>query len=199
MEMEISLKDVSKSYGGLPVLRHVDLHFQGPGSYCLMGPSGVGKTTLLRLILGLERPDQGAVTGLECQKAAVFQEDRLCEAFTPLENVSMVADRAFTRGQITAALSELLPGEALCRPVMTLSGGMKRRTAICRALMASSDAVIMDEPFTGLDQATKHTVIRLIKDYTAGKLLIVSTHQAEDVGLIGALPVSLDFPEDIGV
>lgn len=188
--MGIKFYDVSKRYGSLAVLDHLNLELEEGKTYCLLGPSGSGKTTLLRLLMGLERPDQGLIKGLEEKKiSAVFQENRLCEGFNAVENVSLTAPKSFGTSQIRAALTELLPEEAISRPVSTLSGGMKRRTAICRALVASSDIIVMDEPFSGLDKTTKEKVIACIKSRAAGKLLIVSTHQEEDILLLSATPL----------
>ena len=93
-----------------------------------------------------------------------------------------------------ATIRLLLPEEALSRPVFTLSGGMKRRTAICRAMAAESDIVIMDEPFTGLDEATKRQAVEYIKSRQHGRLLLISTHQEEDVKLLGGVRVDLPTP-----
>ena len=120
----------------------------------------------------------------------VFQEDRLCEAFTPLENVLMTAARGITRENARRELCRLLPEESVDRPVATLSGGMKR-TSICRALLAPSDMVLMDEPFTGLDEDMRRQVIGYIREKTEGKMLILSTHDPEDVKLLGARLVRL--------
>ena len=118
--------------------------------------------------------------------SAVFQEDRLCEAFTPIENVMMVTGKLLSQAQVRSELARLLPEESLTRPVSTLSGGMKRRTAICRALLAPYDVLLMDEPFTGLDEDTRQTVISYILEKTAGRMVLISTHQEEDVALLGA-------------
>ncbi len=118
--------------------------------------------------------------------SAVFQEDRLCEAFTPVENVMMVTGRLLSQAQVRAELARLLPEESLSRPAATLSGGMKRRTAICRALLAPYDVLLMDEPFTGLDEDTRQTVISYILEKSAGRMVLISTHQEEDVTLLGA-------------
>ena len=118
--------------------------------------------------------------------SAVFQEDRLCEAFTPVENVMMVTGRLLSQAQVRAELARLLPEESLSRPAATLSGGMKRRTAICRALLAPYDVLLMDEPFTGLDDDTRQTVISYILEKSAGRMVLISTHQEEDITLLGA-------------
>lgn len=194
--MKLDIKQLSKSYNGLPVLEHVSMTLESGQIYCLMGASGSGKTTLLRILLGLESADSGVIEPAIGQAgrwlAAVFQEDRLCEGFTPLDNVMLTAGRFITSGTARSELCRILPEESISRPVYTLSGGMKRRTAICRALLAPSDGVVMDEPFTGLDEQTKRNVIAYIKEKTAGKLLLISTHQEEDMALLGGTLITLN-------
>lgn len=192
--MELIIRNLSKSYGDLEVLTNVNLRLQAGNIYCLMEPSGSGKTTLFRIILGLSKADSGCMEGLNGIKtAAVFQENRLCEEFTPIENLTMVTAgySKESREKAKEALLRLLPEESLSRPVFTLSGGMKRRVAIARALWATSDMLLMDEPFTGLDQDTKRTVIRRIMECTKNKLVILSTHQEEDVRLLHGIPIKL--------
>lgn len=194
--MKLDIRKLCKSYDGRPVLEHVSMALESGQIYCLMGASGSGKTTLLRILLGLEAADSGAIEPSPGERgrwlAAVFQEDRLCEGFTPLDNVMLAAGRFITSDMARAELCKLLPEESISRPVYTLSGGMKRRTAICRALLAPSDGVVMDEPFTGLDEQTKRGVINYIKEKTAGKLLLISTHQEEDIALLGGTLITLN-------
>ena len=109
-----------------------------------------------------------------------------------MENLRLVLGKSVSREDIRRELSLLLPEESLSRPVSTLSGGMKRRTAVCRAMIAPSDAVILDEPFTGLDDETRRQVIAYIKSRQRGRLLIVSTHQEEDVALLGGELVRME-------
>ena len=89
-------------------------------------------------------------------------------------------------------LKRALPADALEKPVHEFSGGMKRRVAILRAILAPSDLIIMDEPFTGLDAETKENMIGLIKEFTYGKLLLIATHAAEDAKLLDAEVIHLD-------
>lgn len=180
----IELINISKSYGTLSVLHNQNITLEAGHIYCLMGASGSGKTTLLRLLLGLEQPDSGTVTGTG-RPAAVFQEDRLCEAFSPLDNVLMVTGHTLTPEQIHNQMTRLLPAECLTRPVSTLSGGMKRRVAILRAILAPANVILMDEPFTGLDEDTKRLVIQYIRENSANRLLLITTHQEEDIILLG--------------
>lgn len=193
---QIIIKNLSKSYGSLNVLKNVDLALDRDKTYCLMSPSGTGKTTLFRILMGLEKADEGDISQSP-RISAVFQEDRLCPSFSPLENVLMVQKKQvsgiseFSRDEIRTAMCRLLPEECLNRPVSTLSGGMKRRTAILRALLTRSDMLLMDEPFTGLDEGTKDEVIRFLQEYRNGRFLLISTHQKEDVEKLGGVLITL--------
>ena len=192
----IVIRNLSKSFNGLLVLDGLDLELESGNSYCLMGASGTGKTTFLRILLGLEEPDGGTVTTEGCPEeercmTAVFQEDRLCETFSALDNVLLAAGKNINRETAYRELCRLLPEESVTRPVSTLSGGMKRRVAILRALLAPSRAIMMDEPFTGLDEDTKQVVIDYIKEKTKDKLLVVVTHQEDDVTALGGRLITL--------
>ena len=192
--MLISISPLSKSYGGLAVLNDLSLDLIPGNFYCLMSPSGSGKTTLFRILLGLERADSGQIKGLDGLKiSAVFQEDRLCQEFTAVDNTAMVlpSHSPLKRQDIKRELSRILPEESLSRPVSTLSGGMKRRAAIGRALLVPFHMLIMDEPFTGLDEDSKKNVISYIKEKTSNKLVLISTHTPEDVSLLGGIPITL--------
>ena len=206
---QIIIKNLSKSYGTLTVLKNVDLTLDRYKTYCLMSPSGTGKTTLFRILMGLEKADAGdiiwnvgsgagAETDTDASRSlrisAVFQEDRLCPTFSPLENVLMVQkgkSSEFSMEEIRTTMCRLLPEECLNRPVSTLSGGMKRRTAILRALLTRSDLLLMDEPFTGLDEGTKDEVIKFLKEYRQDRFLLISTHQKEDVEKLGGILLTL--------
>lgn len=190
--MSLAVRDLSKAFENLQVLQGVNLDFKDSGIYCLMGPSGTGKTTFLRILMGLEKADTGVIQGWDGKRfSAVFQEDRLCEAYTPLDNVMMAADRSVTREAARRELCRILPEESVSRPVYTLSGGMKRRTAVCRALLAPYDILVMDEPFAGLDGDTRGQVLRYVREKTEGKLVILSTHMEEDAAALGGKVVRL--------
>ncbi len=195
MKMEnngIRIDSLCKSYNGEPVLKNLSLTLSPTTSYCLMAPSGTGKTTLFRILLGLETEDSGQIHGLDALRmAAVFQEDRLLEGFTALENIRFVTGKRFSNDELLHIIRRLLPEEALTKPICEFSGGMKRRTAILRAILAPSDFIIMDEPFTGLDGETKQKAIDLILEFTNGKLLLFSTHHEEDAELLSAEMIHL--------
>ena len=125
--MEIAVKHLCKSFGGRTVLR--DLTFTaGPGITAVMAPSGTGKTTLLRILLGLERPDSGTVEGLAGKRlTAVFQEDRLLEHLSADGNLRFVLGRAYDPAAARALLDRLGLPDTGPQPVREFSGGMKRR------------------------------------------------------------------------
>ena len=107
--------------------------------------------------------------------SAVFQENRLCEALSPVDNL-LLAVPELNRRTAEQELSRLLPAECLNRPVSTLSGGMKRRAALVRAVCFSGTILLMDEPFTGLDKESKQHVVQFVKEYTKNKITIIVTH-----------------------
>ena len=181
----LSLRSISKSYDSHPVLTGLSMDFFSGTAYCLMAPSGSGKTTLFRLILGLESPDRGEVlfkgSLRRPQISAVFQEDRLLEGFSAVENLFFALGNRYSKETLTTSLLRLLPADALEKPVCEFSGGMKRRLSVLRALLSPAEII-----FTGLDPATKQTVIDLINELCSGKLLIASTHAKEDAVLLNA-------------
>lgn len=182
--MTIEVKDVSKSFNGQKVLDNFNLNIESEHSYILTGPSGCGKTTLLRLILGLDEPDSGSVGLLGDYKypyinsGVVFQEDRLCEDYDAVTNVTMVSKKVF-RQTVIEELKKLLPEEALFRPVRELSGGQRRRVAIVRACAIPSDVLIMDEPFTGLDDESRNAAITYIREKQGTGPLVITTHDTK--------------------
>ena len=189
----VKVERISKSFGTEVVLSQISFSLADGAAYCLMGPSGAGKTPLLRILLGLETADEGRILGAsKMRTAAVFQEDRLLEGFTVIENIRFVTGNRFSAPELSSVIKRLLPEHSLQKPVHEFSGGMRRRAAILRAILAPSDFVVMDEPFTGLDRDTKLSAIALIREYCAGKLLLISTHAAEDAKLLDAKILRLE-------
>lgn len=170
---------VTKSFDGKPVLHDVSWTIRPGEQWQVRGPSGIGKTTLLRLLMGLETPDSGClVCAAGLRFAPVFQEDRLVEHWNALANVGLVcADSARVREILTA----LLPQDALEQPVRTLSGGMRRRVALARALAAEGDVLVLDEPFAGLDGQTAQRALQAIAQYRAGRTLVLVSHGTDEL------------------
>lgn len=171
--MNIALNQISHAYNNKPVLQKLDWKIDEHSAWLLNGVSGIGKTTLLRIIMGLERPDKGSVSGVPCV-SAVFQENRLCGWMNPVQNVKLVSNAS--DGAIEQVLHELLPEDAMLKPCSTLSGGMQRKVAIARALVAASDLIILDEPLTGLDEQSIRTVVNAVYKYRNERTLIIASH-----------------------
>jgi NitT/TauT family transport system ATP-binding protein len=174
--MDIKIDNLSKSYGDKNVLSDFSAVIEEGTCTVLMGPSGCGKTTLLRILMGLEQADGGKISGIPERIAAVFQENRLCEEFSAVTNVAMVLDRKIPEETIRQHLSRIGLSDSQDQPVSELSGGMKRRVAIVRALLADAELLLLDEPFKGLDEATKREVMDYFMEQSAGKTSLVVTH-----------------------
>ncbi|MCQ2454696.1 MAG: ATP-binding cassette domain-containing protein [Clostridia bacterium] len=177
----IELKNISKKYGEKTVLDNFSCEIENNEKIAIMGPSGSGKTTLLRIISGLEKSDGGEIKGVPQKLSFVFQENRLCEDFTPIANIRYISGNAFNKQEISDCLFELgFQEESLEKAVKTMSGGMKRRVAIARAILADFDMLIMDEPFDGLDEELKLSVMKYIKNKVKDKTLVFVTHDPEE-------------------
>lgn len=191
--MSVALHGIRKSFGEKAVLRGIDLTLSDGGIYCLMGPSGMGKTTLLRILLGRETADAGKIEGISSGEiAAMFQEDRLCPTLSAVQNVALVCEGKVDELQLAEELSRILPPNSLHQPVSQLSGGMKRRVALARAMHYPCRMIVLDEPFTGLDRNTRLEVIHYLLAMRRGRTLLVATHGVDDASLLGAETIRLD-------
>lgn len=182
--MDIAVNHLWKSYDGTPVLEDFSCSIPQGSCCALLAPSGAGKTTLLRLLLGLEQPDRGIILGIPARCGVLFQEDRLFPGLCAVSNVT--AATSCSRGEATALLSRLgLEDESQKKPVRLLSGGQARRVSLARALLAKGELLILDEPFTGLDDSTRQLCAAAIRDYRQGRTLLAVTHNLDDVPLLG--------------
>lgn len=182
----MELKNICKAFGTNEVLRDISIIIPKGSRVLISAPSGRGKTTLLRIMMGLEKPDSGEVKNRPQRQAAVFQEDRLPEEFTPVNCVRMTAAHGVTKDMIHAHLAAVGLEGHCDKPVSQLSGGMRRRVAIVRAVMSGADTVYFDEPFTGLDDATKKLVIEYILNNCEGRTLVFVSHCPDDAKLLNA-------------
>ena len=182
--MTLQIEGLTKRFGAHTLFRGLELRVEGPA--VLWAPSGWGKTTLLRILMGLEKPDAGAVTGA-VRVAAVFQEDRLCPQLSAVENVLLVLpDGKARRGAVEADFALLgMTGEALTLPAARLSGGQKRRAALLRAVWAKADTRLFDEPFTGLDPVSMGQAAALLKARCAGAPVLLATHDRAAIEALG--------------
>lgn len=185
--MDIKLVKIKKKFNDVTVLNDLDMTIKEGSVSCIMGASGSGKTTLANILVGLVKQDEGEVHGLkEARIAAVFQEDRLIEHWDAVKNVLLVCGRDITESVVKEHFRRVGLEAIRSKPVRNLSGGMRRRVAIVRALLAESNIIILDEPFKGLDEALKQQVIAYIAEQTAGKTVIIITHDRDDAKLFGA-------------
>ena len=178
------VENLTVQYGGTAVLENFSAEFPDGGVTAVSGRSGCGKTTLLAVLLGLLRPDGGTVSGFR-QPSAVFQEDRLLPFLSAEKNIA-----------VTAGCTEAEAGEALLsvgfdaadrgKRAFELSGGMARRVAIVRAMLAPGDAVLLDEPFKGLDERTRAQVVRFVCENRRGRTMVVVTHDPRDAEALHA-------------
>lgn len=190
--MDIYFSHVYKAFGLQPVLRDLNLNLPEGSTTCIMGPSGSGKTTLLNLLLGLLSPDSGSISGLENKRiAAVFQENRLCETLDAADNLRLVCGKTLSNTLLAQSFQEIGLTGALGKPVAELSGGMKRRVAILRALLADSNFILLDEPFKGLDDTLKQQVISYICRKAEGKTLLLVTHDPSEAKAMNAEIIEL--------
>lgn len=185
----MKIQHLCKSFDGKVVLDHVSLTLESGGTACLMAPSGRGKTTLLRCIAGLETPDSGQITGLPERIAYVFQEDRLCDGFSAVDNIRLVTGKALGEGEIRRHLEELGLAGSLDQPVRELSGGMRRRVVISRAVCFGADLLLLDEPFKGLDDEARQQTAGYILRHRGAAAILCVTHDREDAAALGGADI----------
>ena len=156
-----------------PALDGLELNVPAGGRICVMGASGVGKSTLLALAAG------------ECAPCSmVFQDARLVESASALDNVLVCADARVDASSAAALLRLLVPGINVHACMAELSGGQRRRVEIARALLSPGGAVILDEPFTGLDAAARDATAKVVLDLLDGRTLLLATHDATDARVL---------------
>lgn len=158
----INLKSLTKNYPGKKILNDFNIQFAEGGFTCILGPSGCGKSTLLKLIAGLEKPDSGEITDtLNLKTSYVFQDAALIPWLSAKENIliALSTDKSHSKDQKNKKLQEVLTlvkltGSENAFPHQ-LSGGMKMRVSIARALINDPQILLMDEPFSALDELVR--------------------------------------------
>lgn len=190
---EISAINLTKVYDGRPVLDCFSCIFPAGKITAVMGASGCGKTTLISLLTGLLKPDSGSVEAVPAGTAfsAVFQEDRLCENLTVSANIRLICGNSRSDSEISKALDAVGLSGCKDKPVHELSGGMKRRAALVRALLADYSVIVLDEPFKGLDEITKAQVIQYCREMLSGKTAVLVTHDIEECKALSAKTITI--------
>ena len=192
----IHVSHVSKSFGDLSVLQDYSLEMENGKRYLLMAPSGTGKTTFLRILTGLDNADSGEVAGMPAHTGMVFQEDRLCEEYDAICNIMLGMGKG-TVEYVRSEAAKILPEDCLTKPVKELSGGMRRRVALLRAVLSNSGLLILDEPFAGLDEENRARSAEYLLKRLGGRTLLVTTHREDDVELLQGVKVTLVFSESL--
>ena len=184
----IELKNVSKSYGDKKIIESLSCSFEYGKTYVLTGKSGIGKTTLMRVMSGLEKYS-GEITGLEkMRKTFLFPEDRLLENLTASENIRFVYpefnnEKEWFSRVMLEGCEEMKIGE--------MSTGMKRRLSLMRAFVYSGDVFFLDEPTNGIDPETAETTLKEMKELLKGKTAFIISHSERDAKYLADVEINL--------
>lgn len=183
----IRLKNISKSYDSLHLLKNFNLEFHNNEVTCLLGPSGCGKSTILKILSTLDTHYEGIVEGIKNKNISfVFQEERLLPWLTVKDNLLYVLDGKLPAEQISDHVMHFIKKVGLegfedSYP-SALSGGMKQRVSLARAFATPHDILLLDEPFQGIDDALKEQLMTLLEDLLSSeqKIVIMVTHDISE-------------------
>lgn len=178
----LTLEHLTLRYEKQTIFDGVSFDFSEGAITGIVGASGIGKSTLLHAIAGLKKCDGGKILSSHERISYIFQEPRLFPWMTALENITVVGADEATAMRYLHALFEDAEEVAKKYP-SELSGGMKQRISVARALAYAPDLLLLDEPFRGLDTETKTLVQRLIFNEMQGKTLLLVTHDEADLSL----------------
>lgn len=175
----LKLENITVRFEKQTVIDNLSFLFEDGKAYAITGASGIGKTTLINAIAGLVHLSGGKIISDHKRIGYIFQEPRLFPWMTALENVECVCGD----NQKAREYLELLLPESANKYPDELSGGMKQRVSIARALAYEPDVLLLDEPFKGLDEDTKNNVTDIVSKHTVGKTVILITHDLDDIKL----------------
>lgn len=182
--MSLIIKNLRKSFGEKVIFDDFTYTFENSGIYALVGDSGKGKTTLLRMIAGLDKNYTGEI--LTDQVAYVFQEYRLFPVLNAIDNITKILWKQPTDEQIQSAASLLatlgFSKEDMLLYPNALSGGMKQRVSLCRALLADKKILLLDEPFKELDSTLREQLRKILAEEAKKRLILLSAHSLDALG-----------------
>lgn len=182
--MAIKIKGISKSFGEDKIFDDFSLSLPDSGCICFFGPSGSGKTTFFNMLSGLLLPDKGSIDYPDNSKISfVFQEDRLLPWISASENIEQVLIQSDVNNAKATAeewLDKLGLINAKDKLPSELSGGMRRRVALARALAYGGNVLLLDEPFSGIDAQTKDLAMKIIESQKKARLIVLITHYPQE-------------------
>ena len=188
----LKVDKISKSFEKKPVLDNISLTLENTGITAIMGVSGIGKTTLLNIIAGLEKADSGTISSSFSKISYKFQEPRLFPWLTALENVKLVIEDKHSADSIARRLLERVGlCDSLNKYPDELSGGMQQRVSLVRALAHGGDLLLLDEPFSAVDQETREILLQLISEFAENRSVVLVTHSQEEAEILGANIITL--------
>lgn len=192
-------ENISKSFDTQTVLSDFTYTFGATNTTCILGSSGIGKTTLLNIIAGIDFADSGSLQFLTEDSALdnshismVFQENRLLKDFDAYTNIQAIYGNTYDISLIQRHFDAVWLKDYEQKCVSKLSGGMKRRIAIVRAVLSDAPILLLDEPFKGLDENIKQCVIDYVMEYCKDKLIIMVTHNSDDIIPMNGISLALE-------
>ncbi len=180
-EALVLVRNLEKSFNGEKILGGISLEAKGGEVVGIVGPNGTGKSTLVRILAGVERPDSGEVS-VKGKLSVVYQEDYLLPWKRLRDNLCLGPKFRGRECHPLAVARRLGIGGFLDLYPKEVSGGTRRKAAIARALLLDFDVLILDEPFTGLDTESKDTLLSIVGELSkTGKAVIIVSHQLEEL------------------
>lgn len=194
--MSLSIKNLSKAFGNKVIFSSFSYEFPDSGIFALSGDSGIGKTTLLRIIAGLDKDYLGEVVGGGIGRVSIaFQEHRLLPSLSALENVVFAVSDTKCEAVLRKA-NNLLNSLGISESDASLSseelsGGMRQRVSLARAFIKEASVLLLDEPTKELDEGNAEAVRRMILELSKSSLVIMATHNSEDISRLGATVIRI--------
>ena len=194
--MQLTLINVTKSFDNKAILENFSYDFSGTGIFALLGESGSGKTTLLRMIAGLDSDYNGEIQGGGIKNVSfAFQEYRLFPELTALEN-AVIANGDKDDAELSAKARKMLLTLGFDEADLKLfprelSGGMKQRVSLTRAFLRNTPILLLDEPTKELDENIRKTLYEIIRAESEKRLVIIVSHQSEDLEELGAVKIEI--------
>lgn len=182
----IKFSNLSKSFGENLVIDNLSFELPNCGIVTVTGPSGKGKTTLLNILAGILKPDSGEIIGDHSSLSYSFQDDRLLPWLSARKNIEIVLPKEMQSKAETVSfwLDSVELSEFADYLPDKLSGGMRQRVSLARALAYPSDVILLDEPFAALDESLHQKMYDIIKEEAKKRLIIMVTHDKEDISEI---------------